>query len=64
MNASIKGAHLTKIDGKSVFSQDEATTELHRSHREKMQSFEIEFAPERELVGTQKARAIHECDLF
>ena len=64
MNSSIKGAYLTKIDGKSVFSQDDATAEPHCLHCEKVQSFEIEFAPERQLVGSQKARAIREFNLF
>ena len=63
MNASIKGACTTKIDGKSVFSQDDANAELHRLHREKAQSFDIEFAPERRLVGSQKSRVLREFSL-
>ena len=57
VNKSIKGSFLTEIDGKPVFSQDEATAESHRLHREKTQTFEIEFAPERELTGRDKVRA-------
>ena len=37
---------------------------MHRLHREKAQSFEIEFTPECHLVGSQKARAIREFNLF
>eukprot|EP00980_Cylindrotheca_fusiformis_P025376 scaffold13535_cov117-Cylindrotheca_fusiformis.AAC.2 len=61
-NNKIRGAYIVSIAGEPMFTASEVLNALHRLRASKVDSFSIEFAPERRLSARDRRRAAHEHD--
>ena len=60
----IRGAYIVKVNGRRVFTKDEAIAALREAHDAKLTTVDIEFAPEKFLYAREAQKALFEHNLF
>jgi len=61
---NVKGAYLVGINGKKVFSKDDAISMLHQLHDERAENLQLELAIKRKLSSAEAWRAVAEHNIM
>ena len=60
----VKGAYIVKVNGKRVFTKDDAISALRQLHDERAANIDVELAPDRKLSSRALWKAVAEHNLF